>query len=199
MLLEGNNGSGKTALAAKLALDSGFPYVKLISPEHFVGYTEYAKVQAIAKVFEDAYKSPLSLIVLDDIERLLEFVHIGPRFSNQILQALVVLLKKKPPNENRKLLIIGTTSMKDILKDLEVINCFNTTLHVPNIVLSTELTTILSNFNCPSTELQAIAVEFDQKYSTFGIPIKTLLLAVELAIERSGNGELKKAHFMDCL
>ena len=85
MLFEGQNGSGKTALAAQLALDSGFPYVKMISPEQFVGYTEYAKVQAIAKVFEDAYKSPLSLIVLDDIERLLEFVHIGPRFSNQIL------------------------------------------------------------------------------------------------------------------
>ena len=45
----------------------------------------FAKVQAIAKIFEDAYKSPLSLIVLDDIERLLEFVHIGPRFSNAVL------------------------------------------------------------------------------------------------------------------
>ena len=44
VLLEGQNGSGKTALAAKLALDSGFPYVKMVSPEQFVGYTEYAKV-----------------------------------------------------------------------------------------------------------------------------------------------------------
>ena len=83
--MEGQNGSGKTALAAKLAKDSGFPYVKIVSPENYVGYTEYAKVQAIAKIFEDAYKSPLSLIVLDDIERLLEFVSIGPRFSNGVL------------------------------------------------------------------------------------------------------------------
>ena len=107
-----------------------------MSPEQFVGYTDFTKVQAIAKIFEDAYKSYLSLIVLDDIERLIEFVHIGPRFSNPILQALVVLLKKKPPNDNRKLLIIGTTSMKDTLKDLEVVNCFNTTLHVPNVITS---------------------------------------------------------------
>jgi vesicle-fusing ATPase len=183
VLLEGQNGSGKTALAAKLALDSGFPYVKMISPEQFVGFTEYAKVAAIAKVFEDAYKSPLSLIVLDDIERLLEFVHIGPRFSNQILQNLVVLLKKKPPNEDRKLLVIGTTSMKEVLKELEVVNCFNTTLHVPNIMQSNELTAVLSVFNCPSTELQAIAAEFDQKYTTFGIPVKTLMLAIDLAKE----------------
>ena len=44
ILLEGQNGSGKTALAAKIAVDSGFPFVKLISPEQFVGYTDFAKV-----------------------------------------------------------------------------------------------------------------------------------------------------------
>ena len=57
----------------------------MISPENYVGYTEHAKISAIVKIFEDAYKSPLSLIVLDDIERLIEFIHIGPRFSNAIL------------------------------------------------------------------------------------------------------------------
>jgi len=85
ILLEGKNGSGKTALAAKLALESQFPYIKMISPENFVGYSEVGKINAIVKVFEDAYKSPLSLIILDDIERLIEFIHIGPRFSNPIL------------------------------------------------------------------------------------------------------------------
>ena len=33
-------------------------------------------------------------MILDDIERLLEFVAIGPRFSNTILQTLLVLTKK---------------------------------------------------------------------------------------------------------
>ena len=42
-------------------------------------------------------QSPLSMVVLDDIERLLEFVPIGPRFSNALLQTLLVLLKKQPP------------------------------------------------------------------------------------------------------
>lgn len=39
-------------------------------------------------------QSPQSIIVLDDIERLVEYVAIGPRFSNTILQTLLVLLKK---------------------------------------------------------------------------------------------------------
>lgn len=48
-------------------------------------------------MFDDAYKSQLSCVVVDDIERLLDYVPIGPRFSNLVLQALLVLLKKAPP------------------------------------------------------------------------------------------------------
>lgn len=52
---------------------------------------------ALFQVFDDAYKSQLSCVVVDDIERLLDYVPIGPRFSNLVLQALLVLLKKAPP------------------------------------------------------------------------------------------------------
>ena len=48
----------------------------------------------------------MSIIVLDDLERLLEYVAIGPRFSNTILQVLLVLLKKQPP-QGRRLLVLG--------------------------------------------------------------------------------------------
>ena len=75
-------------------MNTDFPYVKLISPENYVGYTENGKINAIVKIFEDAYKSPLSCIVLDNIERIIEFIDIGPRFSNLILQALLILIKK---------------------------------------------------------------------------------------------------------
>ena len=51
-------------------------------------------------------QSPMSIIVLDDLERLLEYVPIGPRFSNTILQVLLVLLKKQPP-QGRRLLVLG--------------------------------------------------------------------------------------------
>ncbi|KAK2110948.1 hypothetical protein P7K49_010694 [Saguinus oedipus] len=50
-------------------------------------------------IFDDAYKSQLSCVVVDDIERLLDYVPIGPRFSNLVLQALLVLLKKAPPQK----------------------------------------------------------------------------------------------------
>ena len=64
VLLEGPLGAGKTALAASAAIESEFPFVKVISPEHLVGYGEAAKCSAITKVFEDAYRSPLSCVIL---------------------------------------------------------------------------------------------------------------------------------------
>lgn len=64
VLLEGPAGAGKSALAATAAIESGFPFVKVVSPEAMVGYMEQAKGSAITKIFEDAYKSPLSIVIL---------------------------------------------------------------------------------------------------------------------------------------
>lgn len=63
------------------------------------------------KIFDDAYRSMLSCIVVDNVERLLDYGPIGPRYSNLTLQALLVLLKKQPP-KGRKLLILVTSSRR---------------------------------------------------------------------------------------
>lgn len=127
VLIEGPSGTGKTALAALLAVESGFPFVRFVSPEQYVGYSEVAKCQALAKLFDDAQKSSLSVVVLDDIERMIEFSPIGPRFSNLILQTLIVLTKRVP-EKGRRLLLLGTTSCADILERLDYRKAFSTEL-----------------------------------------------------------------------
>lgn len=71
LLLHGPPGSGKTALAATIARASDYPFMKLVSPDDMVGFSEGQKVAAISKVFADSYKSPLSVVVVDSVERLL--------------------------------------------------------------------------------------------------------------------------------
>lgn len=88
-------------------------------------------------------QSVLSIIILDDIERLLEYVAIGPRFSNTVLQTLLVLLKKQPP-KGRKLLVLGTTSAGAVMEDMEVSTTFNVVLNVPKLK-EPEIMTVLKS------------------------------------------------------
>jgi len=133
VLVHGPSGSGKTALAATIAMASEFPFIKLISPESMVGFSETAKMGHINKVFQDAYKSPLSVILVDCIERILDWVPIGPRFSNTVLQTLLVLFKKPPP-PNHKVLILCTTTNRMVLEQMDMSDAFNAELYVQNIV-----------------------------------------------------------------
>lgn len=144
ILLEGPPNAGKSALAAKLAKLSDFPFVKVCSPEDMIGYTETAKCLHIRKVFDDAYRSTLSCVVVDNIERLLDYGPIGPRYSNLTLQALLVLLKKQPP-KGRKLLILCTSSRRQVLEDMEMLSAFTSILHVPNIAETDHLLNVLEN------------------------------------------------------
>lgn len=98
VLFHGPRGSGKTALAAHIAVQSGFPFVKLVTPADLVGYRDdFAKKDYVHKAFADAYKSPASILILDDFERLIGWNPIGSRFSNVMLEALTTLIVSKPP------------------------------------------------------------------------------------------------------
>ncbi|KAF7684772.1 Vesicle-fusing ATPase [Astathelohania contejeani] len=121
LLYYGKPGVGKTTLAVKVALDAGFTFVKMICPRDMVGLSDFEKVHFIKDRFMDAYKSEESIIILDDIESLIDYVSIGPRFSNSILQALKIFIKSE---EKNKLFVIGTTSDVDILKECGIYDCF---------------------------------------------------------------------------
>uniref|UniRef100_A0A4W2CV53 Vesicle-fusing ATPase n=1 Tax=Bos indicus x Bos taurus TaxID=30522 RepID=A0A4W2CV53_BOBOX len=190
VLLEGPPHSGKTALAARIAEESNFPFIKICSPDKMIGFSETAKCQAMKKIFDDAYKSQLSCVVVDDIERLLDYVPIGPRFSNLVLQALLVLLKKAPP-QGRKLLIIGTTSRKDVLQEMEMLNAFSTTIHVPNIATGEQLLEaleLLGNFK----DEERTTITQQVKGKKVWIGIKKLLMLIEMSLQMDPEYRVRK-------
>jgi len=190
ILLHGVPGSGKTALAASIASASGYPFIKLLSPDTMVGFSEPQKVSAINKVFADSYKSPLSVIVVDNLERLLDWTPIGPRFSNSVLQALLVLFSRRPP-KGRRLLIIATSSSHSILTDLGFSENFDSELRVPPISNIGSLEHVLTEvelFKNPAETRQAVAMlqeagfgRDDGKSPVLNIGVKKLLSLVEMA------------------
>lgn len=201
-LFEGPSGSGKSALAATVGIDSDFAYVKIISAESMIGLHESTKCAQIVKVFEDAYKSQLSIIILDDIERLLEYVAIGPRFSNLISQTLLVLIKRLPP-KGKNMLVIGTTSEVDFLNSVGISNAFSITYHIPTLKTD-DAKKVLEQLNVFAKEDEDAAAE-----ALNDMPIKKVYMLIEMAAqgERGGSAEaiysgkekIKIEHFYDCL
>ncbi|CAD8065135.1 unnamed protein product [Paramecium primaurelia] len=204
VLLEGEQGSGKTSVAAWLAVECGFPYVKLISPETFIGLTEGAIINQMVRIFNDAYKSSLSCILIDNIERLIEYVDIGPRFSNAILQALLVLIKRLPDKSQCRILIIGTTSQYQIMKQLEVVSCFNVSFKVPNLVKPDEIKFVLTDYLTTSPQSQnkiQLSQQQEQQINMIAsqikdIPIKRLLMLLDMVSAQEKGLNIEE--FMVC-
>ncbi|EEB10550.1 N-ethylmaleimide sensitive fusion protein, putative [Pediculus humanus corporis] len=185
VLLEGPPNSGKTALACQLAKMSNFPFIKVCSPEDMVGFTESSKCLLIKKIFEDAYRSNLSCVLVDNIERLLDYGAVGPRYSNITLQALLVLLKKEPP-KGRRLIVFCTSSRRKVLEDLELLSTFTTTLHVPNITEIDDLVTVLEETNVfSSPDIKSLVKLLQGKRLSIGI--KKLLALIDMARQTNPN------------
>ena len=178
VLLEGEPGCGKTSLASYLALHSGFPYVRIISPESLVKFMENGKYSSIYNTFEDGYKSPYSLIILDNIEKLIEYIKIGPRFSHLLLQTLTVYIKKLPPKKGKKMLIIGTTSMSEQMEDLGLVECFDRRIKIPNLTKN-EIMNVLKNYQCNGDDREKIANLVQN------LPIKQLCFLIDRAMQKS--------------
>ncbi|XP_075245181.1 vesicle-fusing ATPase-like isoform X2 [Convolutriloba macropyga] len=177
-LIQGPPNCGKTALGAHLALESDFPFAKIISPANMIGMTELAKCHAIKKIFFDAYKSSLSVVVVDEIESLIDYVPMCPgKFSNMVLQALIALVKKVPP-KGKRLLVIGTTSRKDVLDDMGLLSAFNSSFHLSNITKGEEVVTVVKHMGC-FTDQEVSQIERKISGLTCFVGIKKLIVLAE--------------------
>lgn len=181
LLLHGPAGSGKTALSAAIALKSEFPFIKLISPNELSGMSESAKIAYIDNMFRDAYKSPLNILVIDSIETLVDWVPIGPRFSNNILQVLKVALKRKPP-QDRRLLIMTTTSSYSVLHQMDMLGCFDNEIAVPNISTLEEFRNVMIETDfLDDTGRSAVVSQLATVSPKINIGIKKALTNIETA------------------
>lgn len=190
VLIEGPPNSGKTALAAQLAKNSDFPFVKVCTPDEMVGFTETAKCLSIRKIFDDAYRSTLSCIVVDNIERLLDYGPIGPRYSNLTLQALLVLLKKQPP-PGKKLLVLCTSSRRHVLEEMEMLSAFTAVLHAPNLSKAEHLLNVLE-MSKVFTDQEIKQINHQVYGKRLFIGIKKLLALIDMARQTDERNRVLK-------
>lgn len=155
----------------QLAAESGFPFVKHISADSLVGAGEHSKSSAIIEAFENAYKSERSMIILDDIDRIMgtswrlvhDFMAIanasrvettytefvggggGARFLNSVLQTLSVMCRKEPEHTDQKLFVVATTSRPVDMASLGLASgtVFNMSLELHRLSEADEIAAVL--------------------------------------------------------
>jgi vesicle-fusing ATPase len=160
--------------------------MKLVTPASLTQFgDEVSKKDFIRRVFVDAYKSSLSLIILDDIESMIEWNPVGPRFSNTILRTIVTMMRAPPPKGHR-LLVLVTSSRRSILSQLDIVEAFDSEIPVPAVEDLRELGTVLKVARMFDPSEISEAIETVKEYTpsnsqTVGLGIKTILTVAEKA------------------
>ncbi|KAF2206282.1 hypothetical protein CERZMDRAFT_53445 [Cercospora zeae-maydis SCOH1-5] len=197
VLIHGPRGSGKTALAAQIALNSQFPFIKLVRAVDMVGMNEIQKIQHLSKIFTDAYKSPLNVLVLDNIELMVDWVPVGPRFSSAVLAALKGLMDNKPP-KNRPLLILATTSERTVMQQLQLY--FKAQIAVPALQTQQELAHVMRESGQFSQQDVDRAIGEIQENvggdQRIGVGIQQIILAIQTAVQ---DREDRVGRFVDLM
>jgi vesicle-fusing ATPase len=186
ILLHGARGTGLTNIACNAALQARIPFVKYILSDDLIGRSEAYKVNYIVRCFDDAYKSKQSLMIIDDLDRVLEYVEAGKRFNPNILAAFMVVIKKRPIKQEHSLGIICTCSNIDFLREFGLYNEFNVKIKVPQISFNyngeNEIGSIIS---------QTLAVKTQGTFGlkpTFRIGIKKLVFILGIVKKHLGQG-----------
>ncbi|KAK8387728.1 hypothetical protein O3P69_018314 [Scylla paramamosain] len=169
ILLEGAPTAGTSALAAYLCKNSNFPFVKVINSQDMVGFMEASKCLRIKKIFDDAYRSELSCIFMNDLEHLMGYSPIGPRYQSLVLDAMYSLLSASPP-PGRKLLVICTSKRRSVLEELGLLSAFTAVIRVPYIAHVGDVRLVLEESQVMSPdEIAAVVKEVGQGRVFIGV------------------------------
>lgn len=154
-LLAGPSGCGKTTLAAHIVQKNRFKHVNMVHPESMVDFSEKEKSQKLVEIFEDALKFSSSLIILDDVERLVGHTEVG-QYPKAISETLKCLLKKHV-TEDIKVLVLGTTSEENILEKIGIFDVFTLQVVIPPLK-DDDLKKILLHLNIRNEDVIKAAV-----------------------------------------
>uniref|UniRef100_A0A672NX56 Vesicle-fusing ATPase n=1 Tax=Sinocyclocheilus grahami TaxID=75366 RepID=A0A672NX56_SINGR len=115
------------------------------------------------------------ILTYNNISRLLKSITINCK-QNHFTRLLVFTL------QGRKLLILGTTSRKDVLQEMGMLDSFSTTIHIPNISRGEHLMEALELLGGFQEEERATIAK-QVKGQTVWLGIKKLQMLIEMSLQ----------------
>ncbi|KAL0243295.1 hypothetical protein GEMRC1_005856 [Eukaryota sp. GEM-RC1] len=156
LLIHGPLGCGKTAIASVLADNTKISLIKYLSPSELDTFSDEKIVTVISNTFLDAYKSPMSVVILDDLEHLFKYIPVGEVYSSEIFTTIRTYLKKQPPIGHR-LLVICTSSNERLLSRFQL--KFNRSQSIPLLDSDDTVNEIMSQSSFLSDHRQCDSME----------------------------------------
>lgn len=181
----GRAGTGKTALATYLATSLKFPFVKLVDFFAIMGRAEGSASDVLRKAFDDAAKSPLSVLILDDVSKLVQFAKHGMRYSLLLLHTLQSLLKQRP-QENRRMVVLATADA-NVTEALELADSFAHVIKLPTLTREEAAVAIKDSHVAQDPRTLQAAVAQLPSASVFDTSIRTLTASL---LQCSPGGQL---------
>lgn len=188
VLLVGEAGAGKSSLAAAVASQSGFPFIKRISAVDLLGMTAAQKVATLNRAFEDSKRSGLSMLILEDIDQMMDLVPLGTgatsatssnlHFSYDVFMSISMLLKsakstgrrdhQKPNKEQGSLVILATATEATELKRLGLLDRFDFSFSLEPLQTQQEVESILKSSR--AIDISSSTIISEQPSSTISLP-----------------------------
>lgn len=139
IVVSGKPHTGKTKFVAHLAKQSKMSCIRMVTPEKLLKVPDRSKY--IIDMYEQCLKSDSSILILDNLERLVEW-SIGYRFNNQTLQTIMTILGCQIKN---KIVVLCTSgSASGMIKELELVDLFDQHYHYPTTISQSQL---IKHFN----------------------------------------------------
>jgi len=209
-LLMGPPGAGKSALAAAAADSLGFPFARCVSasPEAAAGGAGSGGdaggcplAAQLLRSFRDAAASSSSVLLLDDVERLIGYSPVGPAYSNAALQTLLALLRAPRGGRVSKghTLVLATSSDAAAMGALGIAAAFGATVRVPALDAAEAAAALAAAGALGKEDAAAAALQLEAGRDGAGLPVKHLLALVALARRRVGKpaGLLTRAELLE--
>lgn len=141
ILVFGKSYIGKTKFVSNVVKESNVPCVKMITIDKLIRSPYKAGV--ITNTFETCLKASNSILILDGFERLIEWLRIGPRFNNEVLQIIISILTCEI-DKNKKMTIICTAHNElytggTLMDELGVSDLFDTKYEYPELISNLEI------------------------------------------------------------
>ncbi len=121
-MIQGDSYIGKTTLACHIAKKSELSCIKFVNSEKLLNCIH--KEQQLYDIFEQGYKTESFVLILDSVEKIIEYSKLGHVYNNKLLQTIYALLSKII-DPTKKITIILTSSNTKLMEQLDFNNICN--------------------------------------------------------------------------